>query len=122
MKLEHGCIEVESCPEDDVSSWMPQIEALPWDVLVKVLMIILKFLLAIDILKHFSNVPPILIGLNHNGIRFDLLNKLLGSLSQHGGLIGWTNEENFFPIESLSEMNEGALKAVNSFYAKIVKR
>jgi len=29
MKLEHGCIEVESCPEDDVSSWMPQIEALP---------------------------------------------------------------------------------------------
>jgi len=77
-------------------------------------MIFLKFLLAIYILKHFSNVPPFFICLDHNSVWFDFLNKLLSSLGEHSRLISGTNKENLLSIESFSQVNKSAFKAVNS--------
>jgi hypothetical protein len=83
-------------------------------VLVEILVVAGKLLLGVDVLKHLCGVPPLLVGLNKNGVRLDLLNELLSSLGQHGRLICGTNKENFLAIESLCEMDESALKTVLS--------
>ena len=112
--LEHSCIWVKSSPKNGGSSWMPHRKWLHLSIFIKILIVVSEFSLWVNVLKHFGCVPPLLISLNHNGIWLNLLNKLLSSLGEHRGLISSTNKIDLLSIESLSQMNECALKAVNS--------
>lgn len=113
--LESSQVKVETEPEHAGSGVaLPKAEALIPRVLVEILIVGRKLLLRVNILEHFGSIPPLLVGLNKNSIRLDLLDQLLSSLGQHRGLISCTNKEDFFSIESLCKVDECALKAVLS--------
>ncbi len=54
------------------------------------------------------------VSLHEHGVWLELLNELLGSLSEHGGLIHRSDNINFLSIEALSEVQEGGVEAVFS--------
>lgn len=85
--LKHSCISVESEPKDRSSSRLPHGKGLHLSVLIKMLVIVVELTLRINILEHFSGIPPFWVGLHHNGIRADFLNEFLSSLGKHGRLI-----------------------------------
>jgi hypothetical protein len=65
--------------------------------------------MAIKLIKYLRRV-----GLNENGIGLDFLDKFLGSLSKHGGLIHGTHKVDILSIEALCQMHESGLEAVLS--------
>jgi len=100
--LKHSCVRVESEPEDGSSSWMPHVEGLHLSIFIKILIIMSELSLWINILKHLSGIPPLLISLNQDGFRFNFLNKFLSSLSKHSWLICRADKIDLFIVESLS--------------------
>ena len=83
------------------------------------LVVIAEFTLRVDVLEHLGSLPPLLVGLNKDSIWADLLDELLSPLSKHSRLIASSHEVDLLAIESLGEMNESALKAVDSINRKL---
>lgn len=55
-----------------------------------------------------------LVGLDEHGVGLKLLNKLLGSLGQHGRLVGRADQIDFLAVEALGQVDEGSVEAVLS--------
>jgi hypothetical protein len=62
--LKHSCVSVESEPEDGSSIWIPHVEWLHLSIFIKILVVMTKLSLWINILEHLSGIPPLLVSLN----------------------------------------------------------
>lgn len=117
MSPEESAVDVESGPEEQGSSVVfpvAQVVVLGGLISVQVLVVMVELLLRINVLHQAGSVPPFLVCLHQDGLWFNFADKLLGSLSEHGGSVDGTDEEDLLAIESLGEMHEGALEAVLS--------
>jgi len=70
--------------------------------------------LTFNILEELSTAPPVLGSLNEDSVWFEFLNEFLSTLSQHGRLVGSSNEIDILSIESLGQMHESSIEDVVS--------
>lgn len=113
VELEEGGVGIEAEPGKPLTVGVPHVVAGHALVLVEVLVVLAELLLRVHVLQQLGSVPPLLVGLHHHGFGLDFLDELLGPLSQHGRKVRATNQEDLLSIESLSQVHEGRLEAVD---------
>ena len=106
MELKEGRVGGEPSPEEPLTEGVPHVDVAHAGVLVEVLVVLTHLLLGVYVLEELGSLPPVFIGLDHDGLWLHLLDKLLSSLSKHGRQIRATHQEDFLSIESLSEVDE----------------
>lgn len=99
-------IHLKSEPLQRRSSRVPNVERLHGSVFVKVRIVARHLLLRVNVLQELCSLPPLLVCLNHDGIRLDLLDQLLRSLREHSRRVHRTNEVDFLALEALCQLHK----------------